>query len=75
MPGLGPGSVDPQVLALGVGLARQGISRSRSGRMPSVRVVSVDGGHCALWLEPAASLRALFPVPGLWPPRNRSRIG
>ena len=24
-------------------------------------LASVDGGHCALWLEPAFSLRALFP--------------
>ena len=63
VPPLGPGSVDPQ-----------GISWRRAP-VPSVRVVSVDGGHCALWLEPAATLRALFPVPGRWCGRGRPRIG
>ena len=28
-------------------------------------MLSVDGGHCALWLEPAVTLRALFPAPWL----------
>lgn len=36
-----------------------------------IRVLSVDGGHCALWLEPAVILRALFPAPQLESIRTR----
>eukprot|EP00438_Fugacium_kawagutii_P020538 Skav202302 [mRNA] locus=scaffold60:64141:66249:+ [translate_table: standard] len=34
-----------------------------------IRILSVDGGHCALWLEPAISLQALFPA--AWLKLNR----
>lgn len=36
-----------------------------------IRVLSVDGGHCALWLEPAVTLRALFPAAQLESIRTR----
>lgn len=49
------GSVDPQGVARRVGLR---IARA----LPRpLLVVSVDGGHCALWLELAVTLRSLFP--------------
>jgi len=52
---LGPGSVDPQGISAGCGFCQH------AGLPRPIRVLSVDGGHCALWLEPAVTLRALFP--------------
>ncbi|CAK9042948.1 unnamed protein product [Durusdinium trenchii] len=53
---LGPGSVDPQ----GISAACESC-RARAGLPRAIRLLSVDGGHCALWLEPAVSFNALFP--------------
>lgn len=51
---LAAGSVDPQGVTRALHLGPREEPRS-------VVLASVDGGHCALWLEPAFSLRALFP--------------
>lgn len=49
------GAVDPQRIARTCGI--------RPAEQPPRKVVvaSVDGGHCSLWLEPASTLRRLFP--------------
>ncbi|CAE8671658.1 unnamed protein product [Polarella glacialis] len=52
---LHPGSVDPQ----GMSAACKGCAAAASSKR--ITIVSVDGGHCALWLEPAVTLRTLFP--------------
>ncbi|CAE8647937.1 unnamed protein product [Polarella glacialis] len=49
------GSVDPQ------GLSKACLLCRAARVTQQIRVLSVDGGHCALWLEPAITLRALFP--------------
>eukprot|EP00928_Gymnodinium_smaydae_P070784 TRINITY_DN54553_c0_g1_i1.p1 TRINITY_DN54553_c0_g1~~TRINITY_DN54553_c0_g1_i1.p1 ORF type:complete len:1204 (-),score=156.88 TRINITY_DN54553_c0_g1_i1:33-3110(-) len=52
---LSSSSVDPQ------GISRRSGIRHVSGLKQRVIVASIDGGHCALWLELAFTLRALFP--------------
>eukprot|EP00929_Paragymnodinium_shiwhaense_P096436 TRINITY_DN58024_c0_g1_i1.p1 TRINITY_DN58024_c0_g1~~TRINITY_DN58024_c0_g1_i1.p1 ORF type:complete len:1106 (-),score=184.54 TRINITY_DN58024_c0_g1_i1:87-3404(-) len=59
---LSPGSVDPQgyVQATATAAKLMSLPPTAAPRQRIV-VVSVDGGHVSLWLEPAFTLRALFP--------------
>lgn len=51
---LRPGSVDPQGISDACDFCHR-----HALRRP-LQILSVDGGHCALWLEPAVTIKALF---------------